>query len=105
MAPRGSVRSLSILPIPVAGAVSSCHCQKEDRMTFVRQLLQGKPTEVWTVTPEATVYKALELLAEKNIGAVPVLDGDDLVGMFSERDYARKVILQEKSSRLLCVGD
>ncbi len=76
-------------------------------MTFVRQLLQRKPTqEVWSITPEATVYKALELLAEKNIGAVPVVDnGGDLVGMFSERDYARKVILQDKSSRLLCVGD
>ncbi len=74
-------------------------------MTFVRQLLQGKSPEVWTVTPGATVYKGLELLAEKNIGAVPVLDDGELVGMFSERDYARKVILQDKSSRLLCVGD
>ncbi len=74
-------------------------------MTFVRQLLQGKPTEVWTVAPGATVYKALELLAEKNIGALPVVENGELVGMFSERDYARKVILQEKSSRLLCVGD
>ena len=68
-------------------------------MTFVKELLRGKPAEVWTVSPQTTVYEALELLAEKNIGAVPVVENDNLVGMFSERDYARKVILRGKSSK------
>ncbi len=74
-------------------------------MTFVRQLLQGKPAEVWTVSPDTTVSKALELMAEKNVGAVPVLAEGELVGMFSERDYARKVVLKDKSTRLTCVSD
>lgn len=74
-------------------------------MAFVRQLLQGKPTEVWTIEPQATVYEALELLAAKNIGAVPVVEDGELVGMFSERDYARKVILKGRSSRETTVRD
>jgi CBS domain-containing protein len=77
-------------------------------MTFVRQLLQGKPAEVWHVGPRDMVYKALELMAEKNIGAVPVVDaenGDKLLGMFSERDYARKVILKGKSSQATTVSE
>ena len=68
-------------------------------MTFVKELLRGKPAEVWTVSPQNTVYEALELLAEKNIGAVPVVENDNLIGMFSERDYARKVILRGKASK------
>jgi CBS domain-containing protein len=75
-------------------------------MTFVRDLLRGKPAEVWTVGPRDMVYKALQLMAEKNIGAVPVVDADgNVVGMFSERDYARKVILQGKSSQATAVGE
>ena len=69
-------------------------------MTYVRQLLQGKPAEVWHVGPRDMAYKALELMAEKNIGALPVVDaenGGKLLGMFSERDYARKVILKDVS--------
>jgi CBS domain-containing protein len=74
-------------------------------MTFVRQLLQGKPAEVWSATPEMTVYRALELMAEKNVGALPVVAGGEVLGMFSERDYARKVALRDKSSRLTTVGE
>jgi CBS domain-containing protein len=74
-------------------------------MIFVRQLLQGKPAEIWTIGPRDTVYKALQVMAEKNIGALPVVEDEKLVGMFSERDYARKVILKDKSSRATAVGE
>ncbi len=67
-------------------------------MKTVAQLLALKSTAVASVAPEATVLEALKVLAEKNIGAVLVMDGTRLAGMFSERDYARKVILQGKSS-------
>lgn len=65
----------------------------------VDDILQVKGREVWTVTPNDTVYEALRLMAAKGIGAVVVLNGDRLVGVMSERDYARKVILVGKASR------
>ncbi len=74
-------------------------------MTCVNDLLRGKPAEVWTVGPNVTVYQALELMAEKNIGAMPVVDDGKLVGMFSERDYARKVTLMGKSARVTTVHE
>jgi CBS domain-containing protein len=74
-------------------------------MTFVADLLRGKPVGVWTVEPRTTVYRALEIMAEKNVGALPVVDGGDVVGMFSERDYARKVELSSKSSRAIAVKE
>ncbi|MDE0309607.1 MAG: CBS domain-containing protein [Acidiferrobacterales bacterium] len=60
---------------------------------------------VWTVTPENTVLEALHVLAERNIGAVPVISGDELVGIFSERDYARRVILQGLASKDTLIAD
>jgi CBS domain-containing protein len=68
-------------------------------MKTVRQLLQGKGYTVWSIAPDASVFEALQLMAEKNVGALPVLEAEYLVGMFSERDYARKVILKGKSSK------
>jgi CBS domain-containing protein len=68
-------------------------------MTTVAQILQGKGHEVWSVSPTTLVYNALKLMAEKNVGALLVLEGNELKGIFSERDYARKVILEGKSSR------
>ncbi len=68
-------------------------------MFIVRQILEGKGYEVWHVQPETTIYEALQLLAEKGIGAVLVMEDERLVGIFSERDYARKVALKGKSSR------
>jgi CBS domain-containing protein len=74
-------------------------------MLIVRQLLEQKGYDVWSVSPEITVYEALELMADKDIGAVLVFDGDELVGIFSERDYARKVALAGKSSRKMQVQE
>ena len=65
----------------------------------VSALLHHKGSEVWSVPPETTVYEAIKLMAEKNIGALLVMSGEKLVGVFSERDYTRKVILQGKTSR------
>lgn len=64
----------------------------------VKQILEGKGHEIWSVSPEDNVYDALKKMAEKNIGALLVLEDEDLVGILSERDYARKVMLKEKSS-------
>ena len=68
-------------------------------MEYVNQLLKGKGQNVWSVEPDTPVFQALELMAEKNCGAVLVLKADRLVGILSERDYARKVILKGKSSK------
>jgi len=68
-------------------------------MFIVKQILDHKGSDVWAVRPDDSIYAALELMAEKNIGAVLVMDGERLVGIFSERDYARKIILHGKASR------
>ncbi len=68
-------------------------------MATVKQLLQGKGHDIWSIGPEASVYDAIELMADKEVGALVVLDGDSLVGVLSERDYARKVVLQGRSSK------
>lgn len=68
-------------------------------MLTVRELLAKKGSQVWSVSPDATVYDALQLMAEHNVGAVLVRSGDRLVGVLSERDYARQVILKGKASR------
>ena len=64
----------------------------------VKDLLKSKGRDVYSITPDATVYDALKLMAEKEVGALIVLDGEKMVGIFSERDYARKVILSGKNS-------
>jgi CBS domain-containing protein len=68
-------------------------------MDTVRQLLQAKGYDIWAVAPEVAVLDALKLMADKNIGAVLVLDHGDLVGILSERDYARKIVLRGKASK------
>lgn len=67
-------------------------------MKTIRELLQGKSHGLCTIGPDARVYDALKLMADKNIGALLVVENDKLVGIVSERDYARKVILYGKSS-------
>lgn len=67
-------------------------------MDRVWQILENKGHEVWSIGPDDTVLQALQRLAEKDIGALVVLDGGEVSGIFSERDYARKVILHGKTS-------
>jgi CBS domain-containing protein len=67
-------------------------------MITVRQLLRGKGHDVWHIAPDASVYDALKLMAIKEIGSLLVLEGEELVGIISERDYARKVVLKEKTT-------
>ncbi len=65
----------------------------------IGSLLGNKGSQVWSLTPSASVYDAIVMMAEKQVGALPILDGNTLVGMVSERDYARKIILQGRSSK------
>jgi len=74
-------------------------------MRLVRDLLAEKGNEVWGVAPDASVLDALRLMAERRVGALLVLEGDKLAGLFSERDYARKVILEGKASKDTPVRD
>ena len=74
-------------------------------MQTVRQVLQGKGREVATIGPETSVYDALTLMAEKGIGALVVTQGPAVVGLISERDYARNVALKGRNSRETPVGD
>jgi len=68
-------------------------------MKTVTQLLRTKGQQVLSVAPDIPVFEALEVMADKNVGALLVVEGERLVGVFSERDYARKVILKGKSSK------
>lgn len=68
-------------------------------MSTVKRLLKQKSYAVYSVAPNTTVFEALSLMAEKEIGAVVVLENNKLVGLLSERDYARKIILKGKSSK------
>jgi len=75
-------------------------------MSTVSQILQKKGNNVWSVCPEDTVYKALEIMSEKNVGALLVIDSDtNIVGLFSERDYARKIALKGKTSKNTTVSE
>jgi CBS domain-containing protein len=68
-------------------------------MQTIRKILSEKGMDIWSTAPGATVFDALQVMADKDVGALMVLDGDKLVGIFSERDYARHVILKGKSSK------
>ena len=67
-------------------------------MRRIKRILEAKGHDIWSVEPSATVYEAIHLLAEKKIGALLVMKKDQLVGIFSERDYARQIILKDRSS-------
>lgn len=84
-------------------------------MPSILQVLGSKGSQVWSISPDATVYEGLTLMAKKNIGALLILENARPVGIMSERDYARKIILEGRSShdtkirsimttRLACVG-
>src|SRR3989304_9633738 len=74
-------------------------------MRTVKQLMKEKIGCVWTIAPQDSVYKALEVMAEKNMGALVVVEDKKVVGIFSERDYARSVVRNEKSPKDTSVSE
>ena len=74
-------------------------------MIRICDLLIDKGRAIWSIHPDATVYEAIEQMAEKSVGALLVMEGEQLVGIVSERDYARKVILKGKASRETAVRE
>lgn len=74
-------------------------------MKTVKQIVEDKPHRLLCISPDKTVYEALRVMAEHEIGALVVIDEKKLVGMFSERDYARKVILQGRASKQIFVSE
>ncbi|MFN0077859.1 MAG: CBS domain-containing protein [Prosthecobacter sp.] len=73
--------------------------------TAAKSLLEHKDRQMWTIAPDAKVYDAIHLMDEKNVGALPVMEGTKLVGILSERDYMSKVMLKGKSSKETPVRD
>jgi CBS domain-containing protein len=84
-------------------------------MRSVKDILREKGTQVYSISPDAKVYNALQLMADKNVGALMVMEGDTAIGLISERDYARKIVLKGKLSKdipvreimtadMVCVG-
>jgi CBS domain-containing protein len=71
----------------------------------VRDILQSKGENVWTTSPGSTVYEAIGLMGEKNIGALVAVENGEVIGVLSERDYSRKVVLQGRTSRDTLVGE
>jgi CBS domain-containing protein len=78
---------------------------KTEFLETIASLLGNKGRSVWTAHPEMSVFEALALMSVREVGALPVVSGGRLVGLFSERDYARKVILKGRSSRDTVVSD
>jgi CBS domain-containing protein len=74
-------------------------------LTTIRQIIDRKGRDVFSVSPDTTVYDALTLMAEKNIGALLVIRDEELAGIFSERDYARKIILLGRHSKDVPVAE
>jgi len=74
-------------------------------MHTISQLLESKGYDIWSIAPQAPAYEALQIMSKKDVGALLVIDEGKLVGIFSERDYARKVILKGKSSKDTSVGE
>jgi CBS domain-containing protein len=68
-------------------------------MRSVKDILQEKGAQVYSISPEAKVYQALQMMADKNVGALMVMEGDMVAGLISERDYARKIVLKGKFSK------
>src|SRR5476649_1928627 len=95
---------------PSRQRVTSCHraasAKWSHSMTSVAQILKSKPNQsVYTITASESVYDAIKLMAVKQIGALVVTDGDSIAGIITERDYARKVVLMDRSSKVTPVRD
>ena len=74
-------------------------------MNFVSQILKDKEGKIWSVAPRETAYNALQIMSDQNLGALLVIDQRGVVGIFSERDYARKVVLKGKLSKTTPVSE
>ena len=74
-------------------------------MTTVRQLLDQKGTNIWSIHPDATVFDAIAKMADKDVGSLVVMDGDELIGIITERHYARNVVLKGKASPAMPVRE
>lgn len=74
-------------------------------MKTVKDILDAKGYDIWAVRPDDTVFDAVKLMAEKGVGSLLVLDDEKLVGIVTERDYARKIILEDKSSKSTVVNE
>ena len=74
-------------------------------MGTVKHILEAKGNETFTITPDTIVYHALEMMVEKNVSALLVMENEKLAGIFTERDYARKVVLKGKLSKETLIGD
>jgi len=74
-------------------------------MGCVKDILNTKGSKIYSISPKATVYEALEMMSEKNIGALVVMENKKVAGIISERDYARKIILQKKTSKKTLVKE
>ena len=72
---------------------------------LVSQILKTKGNKIWSIAPQDTAYKALQIMSKENVGALLVIDKGKVVGIFTERDYARKVILKGKSSKTTNVSE
>jgi CBS domain-containing protein len=71
----------------------------------ISEVLDDKGNQLWSVAPDTLVYDAIQMMADKNIGALPVIEGERILGIISERDYTRKVVLQGKSSKSTSVRE
>jgi len=74
-------------------------------MNFVSQILKNKGNKIWSIAPRETTYKALQIMSDENLGCLLVIDKGKTVGIFTERDYSRKVILKGKSSKTTPVSE
>lgn len=74
-------------------------------MQFAKQLIESKNGQIITIDPDSSVYDAIKVMADNHVGALPVMDEDNLVGIITERDYARNVILRGKSSKVTPVKE
>jgi len=83
----------------------SINSLKKLNMKTVKEILEAKGTQIWSVKPSDSVLDSLKLMADKGIGSLLVMDGEKLMGIVTERDYARKVILEGKSSKDTSVSD